>query len=129
MHHLAPTTEVPEIVTVSQVPTCTHATLHTNNARLKMLKREQRSVSIARHVAAFDIAGLAQAVTERFPQVGPVVLSEGGQKADDRQLRLLRTHCERPRRRRATDNTDKFPPSHVRRHAQDQTSYRLKRVL
>ena len=44
-------------------------------------------------------------------------------------LGLLRARRERPRRRRTTQNTEKFPPPHVRPQAQETASYRLKRVL
>ena len=44
-------------------------------------------------------------------------------------LGLLRARGERPRRRRATQNTEKLPPPHVRPQAQETASYRLKRVL
>src|SRR6185436_4957297 len=37
-----------------------------------------------------------------------------GKESDHRHRRLLRTHRERPSRGRATKNTEKLPPPHVR---------------
>jgi hypothetical protein len=42
---------------------------------------------------------------------------------------LLRTRCERPCCRRATEKRNELAPLHFRPQAQETASYRLKRVL
>jgi hypothetical protein len=60
---------------------------------------------------------LLQALRERC-QAGfslCIVRFERGEHADPAHPRwLLCVRCERPRRRRTTQNTEKFPPPHVR---------------
>ena len=69
------------------------------------------------HVAADGPAQLRQPLQER-PDAGlkfRIVRGCGQEHADaPHPLALLRARRERPRRRRATQNTEKFPPPHAR---------------
>ena len=69
------------------------------------------------HVAAVGPAQLLQPLQERR-DAGlrfRIVRGRGHEHADaPHPLGLLRARRERPRSRRATENTEKFPPPHVR---------------
>ena len=77
------------------------------------------------HVAAVGPAQLLQPLQERRDAgLGfPIVRGRGHEHADaPHPLALLRARRERPRCRRATKNTEKFPPPHVRPQAQEMAS-------
>ena len=65
-----------------------------------------------RHVAAFDIAGFAQALAECAPRSGAYSAGRPAiEKPDHRHRRLLRARRQRPRRR-AAEPRDELAPSH-----------------
>src|SRR5204862_4988933 len=65
-------------------------------------------------VLTLDEAGLAQALAECSHKVSGIRRRSAAHEADHRQRGLLRARPERPGRRYATENTEKFPPSHAR---------------
>ena len=80
-----------------------------------------RRAKLEYNVLPFQIAKFTQPFVEFFFErlrvCGPNV-----ERAYPSHLGLLRAHRERPGRRSATDNTEKFPPPHVRPQAQDEAS-------
>src|SRR5262245_59798631 len=62
-----------------------------------------------RDVLALDEARLLQALAERSYEVRPA-----GQEPHHRHRRLLRPHTERPRGRRAAEQSNELPPPHAR---------------
>ena len=100
-------------------------------AYLRMRRHRRAPADIDPHVAAVGPAQLLQALQERRDAgCVPDRPRPCHEHADaPHPLGLLRARRERPRCRRATENTEKFPPPHVRPLAQETASYRLKRVL
>jgi phosphoketolase len=64
------------------------------------------------HVAAFDVAALAQTAPDRSEKIGERVGRPTPQNADDWHRWLLRAHCKRPSSRHATECCNKVAPPH-----------------
>src|SRR5262249_12047587 len=64
------------------------------------------------HVLALDIAGFAQAPTERAQTAREHVRRFTAEVSDHGHRRLLRVRRERPCRRRAAEQRDELPPLH-----------------
>jgi hypothetical protein len=62
-----------------------------------------RPAILDRHILALDVAGFADALPECGHQTCSVGRRRAAQEPDHRHRRLLRTRCERPRRRRAAE--------------------------
>jgi hypothetical protein len=65
------------------------------------------------HVLALDVAGFAEAFTERGCMARGAIERPAADKADHRHRRLLRARRPRPRRRSAAEQRDEFASSHV----------------
>src|SRR5262249_20435376 len=70
-----------------------------------------RPVVLNRHVLAFEIATLANAMPERGHKVGSAAGRRGAENPDHRHRLLLRARREGPRRR-AADERDELAPPH-----------------
>jgi len=66
-----------------------------------------------RDSAAFDIAGLVQALAKRLQVRLPRTWRGAVEESNDWHRRLLRAPRERPSRRRAADQRDELAPSHA----------------
>ena len=65
-----------------------------------------------RHVLALDMAGFAEALTERGGMARGTIKRPTANKADHRYRRLLRPRFKRPCRRRAANKRDEIPSPH-----------------
>jgi hypothetical protein len=84
--------------------------------RLQVLRSGLGEIRIGRvdeqAVAAFDIAGFAQALVERAHTARPPVRRRAAKKPDHRHRSLLRARSERPRGRRAAEKRDELAAFH-----------------
>ena len=85
----------------------------------QLVRQRQQSIVLPlrppvfdRHVAALDVAGVAQASAERGQAVRPKIRRCAAEEPDHRQPGLLRPRRERPRRRRTAEGRDELAPSH-----------------
>jgi hypothetical protein len=72
----------------------------------------ERPSVLDRHVLALDVAIFGQSPAERSHQVRALIGHPRAQEPDHGHRRLLRTHGERPRGRRATEQRDEIAAFH-----------------